>query len=98
MKIVEKRQEKALQLELEGHLDTNTAPELQTALEDLDGIEDLQLDFSKLEYVSSAGLRVLLIAAKQMKAKNCKLVIHNVNTDIMDVFIITGFNDILTIE
>lgn len=79
-----------------GRLDTQTAPELEAAL-DYEGIEELVLDFSNLDYLSSAGLRVLLGAQKTM-TKQGKMVIKNVNDTIMEVFEITGFADILTIE
>lgn len=79
-----------------GRLDTQTSPELEAALE-YDGVEELVLDFSNLDYLSSAGLRVLLAAQKTMD-KQGKMVIKNVNDTIMEVFEITGFADILTIE
>lgn len=87
-----------LTLTLTGRLDTNTAPGLETELkENLDGVTNLVLDFVGLEYISSAGLRVILSAQKEMNARG-KMVIKNVCADIMDVFDITGFSDILTIE
>ena len=87
-----------LTLTLTGRLDTNTAPGLETELkENLDGVTNLVLDFAGLEYISSAGLRVILSAQKEMNARG-KMVIKNVCADIMDVFDITGFSDILTIE
>ena len=82
---------------LEGRLDTVTAPDLEKELKDtLDGITDLQLDFEKLEYISSAGLRVLLAAQKTM-AKKGQMTLTNVNETIMEIFEVTGFSDILTI-
>ena len=84
-------------VEIEGRLDTSTAPQLESNLGTLDGVKRLVLDFSKLEYISSAGLRVLLGAQKKMNAKG-EMVIKNVNDTIMEVFDITGFADILTIE
>ncbi len=83
---------------LEGRLDTITAPELERELKaSLDGVSELVLDFAKLEYVSSAGLRVLLAAQKLMtKQGSMKLV--NVNETIMEILDVTGFVDILTIE
>lgn len=81
---------------LEGRLDTMTAPDLDKELNEQYGsITDLVLDLGKLEYISSAGLRVVLSAHKAMKGK---LVVKNVNEDIMEVFDMTGFSDILTIE
>ena len=83
---------------LEGRLDTMTAPDLEKDMkESLDGVSDLTMDFEKLEYISSAGLRVLLSAQKTMnKQGSMKLV--NVNETIMEIFEVTGFSDILTIE
>ena len=83
---------------LEGRLDTMTAPELETELsKSLGGAESLTLDFSNLEYISSAGLRVLLAAYKTMVKKGGMKVLH-VNEVVQEVFEVTGFADILTIE
>ena len=83
---------------LSGRLDTVTAPDLEQAFkESLSDITDLTLDFENLEYISSAGLRVLLAAHKTMSAQgSMKLV--NVNEIVQEVFDVTGFSDILTIE
>ena len=87
-----------LRVTLEGRLDTTTAPQLEAELKaSLDGITELDLDFEKLEYLSSAGLRVLLAAQKTMN-KQGTMVIHHVNETIREVFEVTGFIDILTIE
>lgn len=87
-----------LQIALEGRLDTTTAPQLEAELkQSMDGITLLELDFGKLEYLSSAGLRVILAAQKTMN-KQGKMVIRHVNETIMEVFEVTGFIDILTIE
>ena len=87
-----------LTINLEGRLDTTTAPQLEAELKsDISGIEKLIFDFADLEYLSSAGLRVLLSAQKVMN-KQGKMVIHNVNDTIQEIFEITGFSDILTIE
>ncbi len=87
-----------LLLELSGRLDTTTAPELEAVVKSsLDGVTLLTLDFANLEYISSAGLRVLLSAQKEMNQKG-KMVVKNACEDIMEVFEITGFIDILTIE
>ena len=87
-----------LKLALEGRLDTMTAPQLESELNpDLEGIENLELDFEKLEYISSAGLRVLLSAQKTMNKKGSMEITH-VCEEIMEVFNITGFTDILTIK
>ena len=89
---------KQLTIALEGRLDTSTAPELESvAAEALDGVEKLIIDMKNLEYVSSAGLRVLLKMQKTMK-KNGEMVVRNVGPEIMEVLDITGFSDILTIE
>ncbi len=88
----------AMVLKLEGRLDTTTAPQLESELNGaLDGVTDLTLDFEKLEYISSAGLRVLLSTQKKMNTQGKMSLIH-VCEDIMEVFDITGFADILTIE
>ena len=88
----------ALTLALEGRLDTITAPELEGLLrEELEGIDSLTFDFADLEYISSAGLRVLLSAQKAM-AKQGEMKVVNVNEIVMEVFDVTGFTDILTIE
>ena len=87
-----------LTLVLSGRLDTITAPQLETELkESLDGVEHLVLDFAALAYLSSAGLRVLLAAQKQMN-KQGDMVVRHVNETIAEVFDVTGFCDILTIE
>ena len=81
-----------------GRLDTTTAPELEAALkESFTGVEKLVLDFTSLEYLSSAGLRVLLAAQKAMN-KQGEMIIKNVNETINEIFEVTGFIDILTIE
>lgn len=90
--------ESTLKLGVEGRLDTTTAPELEAELKaSLDGVTRLELDFAGLEYVSSAGLRVILSAQKTMN-KQGSMVIRNVSETVMEVFEITGFSDILTIE
>ena len=82
----------------EGRLDTVTAHEMENAVKEvLPGLTELTLDFAKLEYISSAGLRVLLSAQKTMNAQG-KLTISNVNDTIMEIFDVTGFSDILTVE
>ena len=87
-----------LTLALEGRLDTTTAPELEAELkQSLSGVTDLTFDFSKLEYISSAGLRVLLSAQKIMNRQG-SMKLTKVNETIMEIFEVTGFSDILTIE
>lgn len=98
MKIEQQKTAQQLQVRLEGRLDTTTAPALEGALSDaLDGVTELILDFSALEYLSSAGLRVLLAAQKRMN-KQGSMVIKNVNDSILEVFEITGFLGILSID
>ena len=83
---------------LEGRLDTVSAPELEAELKDaLDGVSELTLDLEKLEYISSAGLRVLLAAQKEMNKRGTMKVTH-VGETIMEIFEVTGFTDILTIR
>ena len=83
---------------LEGRLDTVTAPELEQSIkESIDGITDLMMDFEKLEYISSAGLRVLLSTQKIMNRQGTMKIVH-VNETVMEIFEVTGFTDILTIE
>lgn len=87
-----------LAIALEGRLDTMTAPDLEAELnQSMDKAESLTLDFSKLDYISSAGLRVLLSAHKVMSVKGGMKVI-NVNDIVQEVFEVTGFADILDIE
>ena len=84
---------------LEGRLDTVTAPELESDLMGIiEGIEELVLDFGELDYISSAGLRVLLSAQKMMNKKEGSMKIIHVKDVIMDIFDMTGFLDILTVE
>ena len=88
----------ALIVALTGRLDTTTAPQLETELKSaLDGVKTLELDFSGLDYISSAGLRVLLSTQKQMNKLGGMKVTH-VNETVSEVFEVTGFSDILTIE
>ena len=86
-----------LEILLEGRLDTTTSPMLETELKQaLDGITELTFNFEKLEYISSAGLRILLATQKRM-SKQGSMVVKNVNEVIAEVFEVTGFSDILTI-
>ena len=88
----------ALTLAIEGRIDTTTAPQLETEIKaGTDGITELYLDFSGVEYISSAGLRVLLSAQKAMNRQG-KMVLSHVSEPVMEVFEVTGFSDILTIE
>ena len=98
MQIIKNMNGTALNIALEGRLDTTTSPQLEAELQDsLTDITELSLDFSKLEYISSAGLRVILFAQKAMN-KQGSMKVCNVNPDIMEIFELTGFCDILTIE
>ncbi len=87
-----------LTLALEGRLDTTTAPQLQDVLiPAFDEAKEITLDFSALAYVSSAGLRVLLMGQKEAKKKGGSMTICGVSEEIMEVFEMTGFADMLTI-
>ena len=87
-----------LTVKLDGRLDTSTSPKLQNELsESLTGVKELVFDFEGLEYISSSGLRILLSAQKQM-SNNGSMVLKNVSETVMEIFEITGFDDILTIE
>ena len=100
MQIISCRDVSTLNFALEGRLDTSTAPQLEGVLKTSlsDSITDIHFDFAKLEYISSAGLRVLLATQKTMNKRQGKVVFHNVNETIKEVFDITGFSSILTIE
>lgn len=94
-----KKEKEKLIFRLKGRLDTTTAPELEAVFkEQREEASELELDFGGLEYLSSAGLRVLLAAFKEMKKQEGRMVIKNVNEEVMEVFTITGFAEILTIE
>ncbi|MBQ1632507.1 MAG: STAS domain-containing protein [Clostridia bacterium] len=95
---IESKQNAAeLSVALTGRLDTNTAPELEKTLNtSLDGVETLFIDMEQLDYISSAGLRVLLAAQKTMNKQGEMKVMH-VNETILEIFEVTGFSDILTI-
>ncbi len=86
-----------LTIHLAGRLDTTTAPQLEAELKlSISGVEKLVFDFAALEYLSSAGLRVLL-AAQKVKNKQGEMIIRNVNETIAEIFEVTGFSDVLTI-
>ena len=98
MMIYKERNENSLTVALEGRLDTSTAPALEKTLKSsLDGISELTLDFAGLEYISSAGLRVLLSAQKIMNQQG-SMKLKNVSEIIMEILEVTGFSEILTIE
>ncbi len=98
LKIKKDRKDSALTMVLEGRLDTTTAPQLEEELAaSLDGVTDLVFEISDLEYISSAGLRVLLSAQKIMNRQG-GMVVRNATDEVMEIFEVTGFSDILTIE
>ena len=99
MNIDKKLENGKLTLALQGRLDTTTAPQLEQELleNDTDGVTMLCLDFAQLDYISSAGLRVLLETQRRMNQQGSMVLCH-VNETIKEVFDITGFSDLLTIE
>ena len=98
MKINKDLKDGKLVLSIEGEINSFTAPELEEVIKnDLSGVKSLVLDLKDVEYLSSAGLRVLLVAHKVM-AKQGKMSLRNVNKSVMEVFDITGFSNILDIE
>ena len=98
LSIRKERSQGQLTLFLEGRLDSNTAPELDSELRaDLDGVKRLVLNLSELIYLSSAGLRVILSAQKQMN-KQGEMIVTGANETIMEIFMVTGFADILTFQ
>lgn len=98
LNIETKKNNGELLISLDGRLDTKTAPELETTVNDnIEGVGKLTFDFTNLVYISSAGLRVLLSSHKRM-LKQGDMVIKNVPEEVVDTFEITGFADILTIE
>ena len=98
MNIIKNENGSALEVVLEGRLDTVTAPELDNELKGcLDGVKDLTFNMEKLDYISSSGLRVLLSTQKIMNSKG-SMKITNANEMVMEIFEVTGFADILTIE
>ena len=97
LNITKHTENNALTLALEGRLDTSTAPQLEAELKNaLEGVDTLTLDLESLEYISSAGLRVLLSAQKAMNRQG-EMKVANVGETIMEIFEVTGFSDILTI-
>jgi len=98
MEITSKKYGSAVVVNIEGRIDTNTAMEFGEKVNDLlDNITDLVLDFEKVEYISSLGLRAILELQKRMLSQGTMKII-NANESVMDVFNMTGFNKILTIE
>ncbi|MBQ3281212.1 MAG: STAS domain-containing protein [Eubacterium sp.] len=98
MEINKKKEGKDLTVEVSGRVDTVTAPEFeQSVMGDLDGVENLTVDLKNLEYMSSAGLRVMLALYKKMSTQG-SMVVTNVSDTISEIFEVTGFNDILNIQ
>lgn len=97
MTITKNQNGTAFTLAIEGRIDTTTAPELDKEIQTLDGATELVLDFAKLEYISSAGLRVLLAAHKAFSKKG-GMTIANANEAVLEIFEVTGFKDILNIK
>ena len=99
MEINKKAEGSNLEIALSGRLDTTTAPEFEKSLkESLNGVTDLTINFEGLDYISSAGLRVLLSAQKMMNASGGKMKVTGANDIVKEIFDVTGFSDILTIE
>jgi len=99
MTISKTKENGKLTLALDGRLDTSTSPLFQEALiPTFDEAKEIIIDFAKLIYVSSAGLRILLMGQKEAKAKNATMTLCNVSGEVMEVFDMTGFSDMLTIE
>lgn len=99
MNIVKNYNEKELTLSVEGRIDTITSQELEKEIEEESGnFDSLIMDFTDLEYISSAGLRVLIATQKKLKADDIPFVIKNVNDAVGEIFRMSGFNKILKIE
>ncbi|QFJ53684.1 STAS domain-containing protein [Pseudobutyrivibrio xylanivorans] len=98
LNIAKTQNEGVLTFDLEGRLDTTTSPQLEEAINgSIAGVKELIFDLEKLEYISSAGLRVLLAAQKTMNKQGNMTVLH-VSEEVMEIFEVTGFSDILTIQ
>ena len=98
MTIDKKQEGSKLTIALEGDLNTLSAPEFEAAMKPLDGVQDIEIDMSKLNYISSAGLRVLLVVYTEMNEKGGTLVILNPNDEIREIFNVTSFSSFLTIH
>jgi len=99
MKITQEKKDSKLTLALEGRLDTTTTPSLEEVVnKELAGVTELVYDLKDLEYISSAGLRMLLASQKKMNAQNGTMVLINVQEQVNEVLEITGFLDILTVK
>ena len=95
--ITKTKENTTLNVTISGRLDSVTAPEVENELKDIKGIENLIIDFKNLDYISSAGLRILLMLEKKM-SKQGNMVVKNPNEAIIEIFDVTGFSNILTIE
>ena len=99
MNIIKNYNEKELTLAVEGRIDTITSQELDKEItEELGNFDSLIIDFTALEYISSAGLRVLIATQKKLKADNIPFIIRNVNDTVGEIFRMSGFDKILKIE
>ena len=99
MTINDQREDTALTMEIEGRIDTQTAPQLQKTIEDsLDGVTTLVLDFTKVGYISSSGLRTLLTAQNWMEGRQGEMIIRGAGKSIVDIIKVTGFDSFLTLE
>jgi anti-sigma B factor antagonist len=99
MEVKFNKQDSTLTVAISGNIDTVTAPELDSQLqENLSGIKDLILDFAAVDYISSAGLRVILMANQQLEDADGTMTIKNANDDVRDVFEMTGFDSLLNLD
>lgn len=99
MTINMQREDAMLTVGIEGRVDTQTAPELQEAVEAaLEGVSSLVLDFTQVHYISSAGLRAILTVQNRMDEKNGEMIIRGANKNIVGIFKVTGFDTFLTLE
>ena len=98
MEIIKTLKNGMLTIALDGKMDITTAPDLEKEVSNLDGVKELIMDFEKLRYISSAGLRVLLLAHKKMIKQGGTMKVIHVNENVMEVMTAMGFADILTVE
>ena len=98
MEVKFNKQDSSLTVTISGNIDTVTAPELDSKLqENISDVKDLVLDFAAVDYISSAGLRVILMANQQMEDVDGNMTVKNVNEDVRDVFEMTGFDSLLNL-
>ena len=99
MEVKFNKQDSSLTVTISGNIDTVTAPELDSKLqENISDVKDLVLDFAAVDYISSAGLRVILMTNQQMEDVDGNMTVKNVNDDVRDVFEMTGFDSLLNLE